>query len=113
MSQQITGVTGTATIPTVLPENNGGAISIGDNGHTVIQTGAYLQPAAVGLGAGNMNLESKDGIQNDKEAYQELMSFVARCAQNWSVDSLSVIHHLQLLLKTMLLNTEVRRAYLP
>ena len=113
MSQQITGVTGTPTLPTVLPENNGGAISIGDNGHYNIQTGALVQQQAVGVGAGNMNLESKDGQQMDRESYQELMSFVTRCAGNWGVDGLSVMVHLRILLNTMLTNTEVRRAYLP
>jgi|SRR5215468_5430856 len=112
MSQQITGVTGTPTLPTVMPENNGGAIAIGDNGHINIQTGVFTY-GAVGLGAGNMNLESKDGQQMDRESYQELMSFVSRCAQNWGVDGLSVMVHLRMLLNTLLLNTEVRRAYLP
>lgn len=113
MSQQITGVTGTATVPTVLPENNGGAISIGDNGHWNPTTNAYVQPSAVGLGAGNMNLDSKVGIQTDAQAYQELMSFVSRCAQNWGVDGLGVMVHLRMMLNTMLNNTEVRAAYLP
>lgn len=113
MSQQITGVTGTPTLPTVLPENNGGSIAIGDSGHTNIQTGVLVQPSGVGLGAGNIALDSKDGIQGDKESYQELMSFVARCAQNWGVDALSVMYHLRMLLNAILDNTEVRRAYLP
>jgi hypothetical protein len=113
MSQQITGTTGTPTIPTVKGEDNGGSVAFGDEGHIVIQTGVKLPQAAMGLGTGNMNLDSKIGVQGDREGYQELMSFVNLCATNWGIDGLAVMYQLRLMLNALLLNTEERRVYLP
>lgn len=78
MSAQITGTTGTFTKPAVTARREGGStVVLGDQPHINILTGVMSGPAALGLGSGNMNLDSQLGIYTDQNGYQELNSFLA------------------------------------
>jgi hypothetical protein len=114
MSQQITGTTGTFTTPKVLAKNAGQSITLGEGDRiTNILTGALQGGHNIGLGAENMSMDSKEGIQKDMNAYQEIMSFVTMWATATGQDGLSAMRQIRWHLDSMLNSTEVIRSYNP
>ena len=114
MSAQITGTTGTFTQPILKAGNDGQSTSLaGDQSAINILTGLPIGPNAIGLGVGNMNLDSQLGIYTDKNGYQELNSFLQFWCASTGQDGRSALTQIQLMVNDMLRNPEMRRAYLP
>ena len=122
MSAQITGTTGTFTKPVVTTRREGGStVAWGEQNHIIIQTGVLNGPEAIGLGPGNMNLDSQLGINTDQNGYQELNSFLAFwCANstgapynNFPQTGRDAAVQIMAMCADIIRNPEMRRLYAP
>jgi hypothetical protein len=113
MSQQITGVTGSFTPPNVIAKDAGGSVVMGEQRHTDIQTGALVQAENFGLGDANTALNAPDGIQNDHNGFQEVMSFASRWASNTGQTGLAALHQIRITIDAILQQTANIRSYNP